>query len=208
MTPPTPIRLLIAEDHAVVREGLRALFERQQDLTIVAEAADGRQAIALYTETSPDVSIIDLQLPILSGLKVIEGIRLLNTQARILVLTSFDGDEVARQAIAIGANGFLLKGASGNEVLSAIRRVASGHRWIGNDVRGLLESNVAPALTRREKDVLAFLAQGSKNHDISIKLGMSENTVKVHVQAIMSKLGARDRTEAAVIALKRGLVFL
>jgi DNA-binding NarL/FixJ family response regulator len=198
----------MADDHAVVREGLRALFEHQKDIQIVAEAANGNEAIVLYEATLPDVSIVDLRLPIIPGLKVIEGIRRINPRARILVLTSYDGDEVARQAISYGAYGFLLKGASGSEVLAAIRRVAAGHRWIGNDVRGLLEDNIASALTHREKDVLALLAQGLKNHEISVNLGISGNTIKVHVQSIMSKLGARDRTEAAVIALKRGLVFL
>jgi|CXWL01.1.fsa_nt_gi DNA-binding NarL/FixJ family response regulator len=203
------IRLLLVDDHAVVREGLCALFGRYTDIEVVGEAGDGATAIALYRACRPDVAIIDLRLPGTGGINVIRTIAGFEARARLLVLTSLEGDADVRAAMAAGASGFLLKGAGGDEILRAVREVHAGKQWIARDVRELLRhSSGARELSPREIEVLNLVVAGLRNQDIATRLGLALNTVKVHVQSVLLKLDATDRTEAAVTALKRGIMHL
>lgn len=200
------LRLLIVDDHAVVREGLCALFARCPEFDVVGEAADGTQALALYRQLRPDVAIIDLRMPHMPGVELIRAIVAGDANAKLLVLSSLDGDEDIRKALASGARGFLLKGASGEDIRTAVRHVHAGEQWIGRDVRALLMRSSPPELSPREIEVLGLIARGLRNQDIAVELGLTINTIKVHVQSVLIKLSANDRTEAAVMAIKRGIV--
>lgn len=204
-----PIRVLIVDDHAVVREGLRVVFACHTDLEVIGEAADGEEALALYQSLKPDVAIIDLRLPRLGGVELIRAISELDANAHLLVLTSVEGDAEVRAAIAAGACGLLLKGSRGDEIVQAVRQVCAGNNWLALDVRELLSRNkTTRELTPREIAVIALVVEGLRNHDIATCLGVSLNTVKAPVQSVLLKLNACDRTEAAVIALRRGIVHL
>ncbi len=203
------IRVFVVDDHPVVREGLRAVLELRADCEVVGEAADGRAAIEGYDRLRPDVAIIDIRLPVIGGIEAIAAIRTRDPSARILAITSYGGDAGMRRALDAGAIGLLLKGAPGDEVVEAVRRVAGGRPYIAPDVSDELRSaDGTPSLTRRESDVLALMAEGLRNQEIATSLGLSLGTVKVHVNRILEKLDAVDRTEAVTRAIRRGLIAL
>lgn len=202
------IRVLIVDDHPVVREGLCAVLRARHDMDVVGEAQDGAQAIECFKTLRPDVMLIDLRLPGVDGLSAIRAIRQLDPQARLIALTSYEGDVDVRSALAAGAGRFLLKKAPIAELVEAIHQVGAGQQWISKEIRALLTKAPTRNLTHRELDVLGLLAQGSRNQQIAEALNMSLRTVKCHVEAVLDKLGAVDRTEAAITALKRGLIHL
>lgn len=203
------IRIMIVEDHAIVRQGLVALLRTVPDFAIVAEASDGRKAIELYRAHLPDITLMDLRLPQMNGVETIGRIRVDFPQARIIVLTTFDGDEDIYRALQAGARGYLLKGMTGDELVDAIRTVFAGKSRIPAPVaERLAERMGAPTLTTRETDVLQLIVGGNSNKEIAAALDISEATVKTHINSLLSKLGVTDRTQAATTALQRGIVHL
>jgi DNA-binding NarL/FixJ family response regulator len=205
---PARIRVLVVDDHPVVREGLRAVLELRE-CTVVGEAADGRTAVEAFARLRPDVAIVDIRLPGLGGIDAIAAIRRMDPDARLIAITSFGGDAEMRRALDAGALGLLLKGATGGEMAEAVRRVHAGRPYVAAEVsEELRAASGTPALTRREGDVLALLADGLRNQEIADRLGLSVGTVKVHVNRILEKLDAVDRTEAVTRALRRGLIAL
>lgn len=204
-----PIRILVADDHNVVRQGLVALIKTVSDMTVVAEAADGVQAVELFRKHQPDVTIMDLRLPGMNGVEAITQIRRDFPSARILVLTTFDGDENIFRALQAGARGYLLKDMFGDELMEAIRGVHAGKTRIPAPIaQRLAERMGGPSLTNRELEVLKLIVSGNSNKDIGTELAISEATVKTHINSILSKLGVSDRTQAATTALQRGIVEL
>ncbi|NJL49681.1 MAG: response regulator transcription factor [Leptolyngbyaceae cyanobacterium SM2_5_2] len=209
MQPSTVIRVMIADDHPALREGLSALLERQADLQVVAMAADGEEAIALVDTHQPDVILMDLRMPRLEGADAVATICTQWPEARIIILTTYDGDEDIYRALRAGAKGYLLKDAPCEELFTAIRQVHRGQKYIMSQVAQKLTDRVQSSeLTERELEVLQLLVQGNTNRDISAALCVAEGTVKFHVRNILDKLGACDRTQAVTIALKRGLARL
>jgi DNA-binding NarL/FixJ family response regulator len=204
-----PIRIMIVEDHSIVRQGLVALLRTVPDFVIVAEAGDGRKAIDMYRQHQPDVTLMDLRLPQLNGVEAIGRIRLDFPHARIIVLTTFDGDEDIYRALQAGARGYLLKGMTTEELVEAIRSVYAGKSRIPAPVaERLAERMSAPILTARETEVLHLIVGGNSNKEIASALSISEATVKTHINSLLSKLGVTDRTQAATTALQRGIVHL
>lgn len=208
--PTDRIRLLIVDDHPVVRDGLVAiLHEGEPDLEVAGEAGDGLEAVTVWRALRPTVTIMDLQLPGQTGVEAIRAIRREDPEARILVLTTFDGDADIQRALEAGARGYLLKSVRRATLIEAVRAVASGQRYLPPTTAArLVEAMESERLTARELDVLRLLAQGQRNREIAEGLGLAEPTVKIHVNNLLRKLQAKDRTEAAVIALRRGLVHL
>jgi len=203
------IRILIAEDHQVVRQGLVALLNMVDGLRIVAEAASGQQAVELFRQHRPDVTLMDLRMPGMGGVETIAAIRRDFPDARIIVLTTFDGDEDIFRAIQAGARGYLLKGMSVDELIDAIQTVHHGRSKIPPAVAERLAERLSGnALTERETEVLKNIVGGKSNKEIAAALFISEATVKTHINNLLSKLGATDRTQAARIALQRGIVHL
>ncbi|MGD8815296.1 MAG: response regulator transcription factor [Anaerolineales bacterium] len=211
------IRLLIADDHAVVREGLRSLIASEPGMEVVAEAENGAQAIDLAAANQPDVILLDLLMPEVDGLAAIKGIRLHDPKARILVLTSFDDDEKIFGAIEAGALGYLLKDSSPTDLLRAIREVHAGmpsmtpaiaHKLVQVVQRASDLPPTQEPLTQREMEVLKLLAQGLPNQEIAEKLVISERTARTHVSSILGKLHLANRTQAALYALREGLADL
>jgi two-component system NarL family response regulator len=203
------IRILVVEDHAVVRQGLVALLRMTPGMAVVAEAPDGKRAVELYRELEPDITLMDLRLPVMGGVEAITEIRKYAPNARIIVLTTFDGDENIYRALQAGAQGYLLKDMSSEELMHAIRRVHSGKTSIPRLVAERLAERMAgPGLTARELDVLKLIVRGRSNKEIGSDLSISEATVKTHINSILSKLGVSDRTQAATSALQRGIVSL
>ena len=203
------IRVLIADDHQVVREGLTAIINRQRDLEVVGQAASGEEAIDIFRKLRPDVTLMDLRLPGIDGIEAIIKLRSISPTARVLVLTTYDGDEYIHRAIEAGASGFLLKTVRREELLDAIRAVHQGRRSFPSQVASrLVEYGPRSDLTAREIEVLDLVANGRSNKEIGRILGISEGTVKGHVSAILTKLDASDRTSAVTVALKRGLIRL
>ena len=210
MTSPEMIRLLIVDDHPIVRDGLVAiLHEGEPDLEVVGEAGDGKEAVTAWRTLRPTVTIMDLQLPGQTGVEAIQAIRREDPEARILVLTTFDGDADIQRALEAGARGYLLKSVRRASLIEAVREVAAGRRYLPPTTAArLVEAMESERLTAREFDVLRLLAQGERNREIADSLGLAEPTVKIHVNNLLRKLQAKDRTEAAMIALKRGLIHL
>jgi two-component system NarL family response regulator len=201
------IRIMIVEDHHVVRQGFVALLKTIPDFKVVAEAATGEQAITLYEEHRPDVTLMDLRLPGAGGVETIGKIRAMHQEARIIVLTTFDGDEDIYRALQAGARGYLLKGSEISELTEAIRTVHRGRSRIPPAVAERLAERLAgPALTDRETAVLRLIVAGKSNKEIGAALFISEATVKTHINNMLSKLGVTDRTQAATTALQRGIV--
>ncbi len=205
----TVIRVLIVDDHAVVRQGLAAIINRDPEMTVIAQAEDGQQAIALFREYQPDVTLMDLRMPQVDGVAAIIAICAEFKQARMIVLTTYDGDEDIYRGLHAGAQGYLLKDTKADELLSAIRIVHSGQKYVPQAVGAkLLQRMSNPELSERELAVLRLMAQGMSNVDIATALIISESTVKSHVNRLLSKLGVSDRTQAVIVAVKRGLVSL
>jgi len=203
------IRLLVVEDHHIVRQGLVALLNTVPDMEVIAEASDGGIGIDLFRKHQPDVTLMDLRLPTLGGAEAVAKIRAEFPAARIIVLTTFDGDEDIYRALQAGARGYLLKGMLGEELIDAIRVVHAGKSRIPPVVAERLASRMGgPALTTRELDVLKLIVGGQSNKEIGGSLSISEATVKTHINNILSKLGVTDRTQAATTAIQRGIVHL
>ena len=209
-TPSDPIRLLIVDDHPVVRDGLVAILHHgEPDLEVVGEAGDGKEAVAAWRTLRPTVIIMDLQLPGQTGVEAISAIRREDPDARILVLTTFDGDADIQRALEAGARGYLLKSMRRGTLIEAVRAVAAGQRYLPPATAArLVEGMESERLTARELDVLRLLAQGQRNREIADSLGLAEPTVKIHVNNLLRKLQVKDRTEAAMVALKRGIIHL
>jgi len=209
MSGPAPIRILAVDDHPLMREGIAALVRNQPDMLLVAEAADGREAVQRFREHRPDVTLMDLRLPDMSGIDALAAIRSEHPEARVLMLTTFEGDAEIRRALQSGARGYLLKNMPPGELLAGIREVHAGRKRIPPEVAAHLVEHLGDeGLTPRELEVLRQVAGGNRNRDIAGRLFITEETVKVHVKHVLEKLGAKDRTDAVAIALRRGIIQL
>lgn len=206
---PAKIRVLSIDDHPLVREGLAALINAQTDMCVVGQGATGHEAIQLFRELQPDVALMDLRLPDLSGIDAMITILSGSPQARVIMVTSSEGDVEMERALAGGAKGYILKSMPPREVLEAIRKVHAGKKAIPPEIAAQLADHMSDeTLTAREIEVLQQVAEGNRNRDIADRLFISEGTVKVHIQHIMDKLGASDRTQAITIAVRRGIIQL
>ncbi|GAB1538629.1 response regulator transcription factor [Scytonema sp. NUACC21] len=209
MSQSTTIRVLIADDHAIVRQGLATIINRDPEMTVIAQAEDGQQAIDLFREHQPDVTLMDLRMPQVGGVEAIAAICAEFKPARIIVLTTYDSDEDIYRGLHAGAKGYLLKDAKPNELLNAIRTVHCAQQYIPPDVGAKLVQRMShPELSERELEVLRLMTRGMSNLDISTALNISESTVKSHVNRILSKLGVTGRTQAVIVAVKRGIASL
>src|SRR5262245_23130467 len=203
------IRILAVDDHPLMREGTAAMIRSQADMLLVAEAANGSEALQRFREHQPDVTLMDIRLPDRSGIDTLIAIRSEFPEARILMLTTFEGDVEIQRSLQAGARGYLLKSMPPSELLAGIREVHAGRKRIPPEVAAQLAEHMGEeALTARELEVLQQVASGNRNRDIGERLFISEETVKVHIKHIMEKLGAKDRTEAVAIALRRGMIQL
>jgi DNA-binding NarL/FixJ family response regulator len=203
------IRVLIADDHVAVREGLAAMIGRQADTMVVAEASTGREAVELWLKHRPDVTLLDLRMPVLDGVSAINEIRHHDALARVIILTTFDSDSDIAGAIKAGAKGYLLKDAPREELFDCIRRVHAGETCIPPALVAKLAAGMSnEALTSRELDVLILLARGQSNKEIGGSLYISETTVKSHLRSVFMKLNVVSRTEAIAVATRRGLIQL
>ena len=203
------IRILVVEDHQIVRQGLVALFSVVDGVEVVGQASDGVEAVKQFEGQHPDVTLIDLRLPKMSGVEVIQHVRAKHAQARFIVLTTYDGDEDIYRALQAGARGYLLKGMSVEVLISTIRSVHAGKSSIPPVIaQKLAERMATEQLTQREQDVLEQIVRGKSNKEIGVALDISEATVKTHINNLLGKLGVEDRTQAATAAIQRGLVQL
>lgn len=209
MSQSTNIRVLIVDDNSIVRQGLTTIINRDPEMTVIAQAEDGQQAIDAFREYQPDVTLMDLRMPKMGGVEAIMAICAEFKQARIAVLTTYDGDEDIYRGLQAGAQGYLLKDSKVGELLNAIRAIYNGQKYIPPEVGAkLLQRMSNPELTERELEVLRLMAQGMGNQEIGTALIIGESTVKSHVNRILSKLGVSDRTQAVISAVKRGIVSL
>lgn len=205
--PPRKIRLLLVDDHLVVRAGLRGLLEMQPDVAVVAEAANGEAAIAAFAEHRPDVTLMDLRMPGMGGVATTTAIRAKFPDARILVLTTFDTEEDIFRVLDAGAAGYLLKNTETKPLMETIRAVHAGTYELPREIAArLVKWRAMPGLSAREREVLELIVRGRSNKEIGRNLGVAENTVKNHVKVILGKLGVQDRTQAATAAIQRGIV--
>ena len=204
-----PVRVLLVDDHAIVREGLRALLEEEGGFAVAGEAADGERAVAAARELAPDVILMDLLMPGVDGLEALRRIRAADPEARVLVLTSAQDDRSVRQAIDAGAVGFLFKDVSRRDLVRAVRDAAAGRPTLHPEAQRVLmkrpERSPLDELTPRERTVLELIAQGRSNRQIALRLELTEGTVKGYVSTILDKLGVQDRTGAALFAVRHGL---
>ena len=204
-----PIRIMLVDDHPIVRIGLAALIGTLPGMETVAQAGGGREAIALHRQHQPDVTLMDLRLPDVSGVEVIRAIRAVNPEARFIVLTTYEGDEDIHQALQAGARGYIIKGLPHDLLADAIKRVHAGGRYLPQVVKETLANRTPSSdLSVREREILERIAQGKSNHEIATELDLAEITVKCRVSAILERLDVHDRTEAVVTALQRGLLHL
>jgi DNA-binding NarL/FixJ family response regulator len=209
MSKDKPIRILLADDHFVVRMGLVALINTQPDMCVVAEATNGQQALELFRQHQPDVTLMDLRMPQMDGVEAITAIRKEFPNSRFIVLTTYDGNEDIYRALQAGARAYLLKDMLGNTLLDAIRAVHAGHRRIPQQVADRLADRMfREELSAREMQVLKLIVKGKSNKEIASTLGVVEGTVKIHINNILSKLGVSDRTQATTFALQNGIVHL
>lgn len=207
MTTNKPIRILTVDDHPVLREGIAAILMSEPDMLLVAEANNGREAIEQFRTHHPDITLMDLQMPVMSGSDAIVGIRKDFPDARIIVLTTYSGDAQAERAFKAGAYGYLLKSMLRKELVETIRTVHGGRKRMPPEIAvEMVEHRAEDALSEREIEVLRQLASGNSNKMIADNLSLSEETIKAHMRNILSKLGANDRTHALAIALKRGII--
>ena len=199
------ISLLVVDDHPFHRMGIMALIGTREDMAVVAEASTGEDALRLFQKHRPDVTLMDLRLPGMSGVEAIKKSRQIAPESRFIAMTMYEGDESIYQAVEAGARGYLIKGMPCDMLINAIRRVHGGGRFLPPAVkRALRERSPDAELSARQREVLALLVAGKSNHEIAESLGISEETVKVHVGVILMRLGVRDRTQAVLVALRRG----
>lgn len=203
------IRILVAEDHLVARVGVTTIVNMQPDMTVVAEAGNGQQAVELYRKHMPDVALLDMRMPIMSGVEAATAIRAQFPNARMIALTTYGGDEDIRRALAAGVQAYLTKDVLHDELLKAIRAVHAGQTYLPTGVAAALAAQMPrPDLSAREVQVLELIVRGLANKQIAYSLNIAEHTVKNHVKNILSKLGVQDRTQAATAAIQRGIVHL
>jgi len=203
------IRVLSVDDHPLLREGIATIINSQQDMVLVSQASSGNEAIQQYREHRPDVTLMDLRLPDLSGIDAMIAIRAEFPEARVIMLTTFEGDIEIQRALAAGARGYHLKNMPPNELVDVIRHVHAGKKRVPPQVAAQVAEHMSDEnLTARETEVLKHVAGGNRNRDIAELLFISEETVKVHIKHIMDKLGAKDRTQAIAIAVRRGIIQL
>jgi DNA-binding NarL/FixJ family response regulator len=203
------IRIFSVDDHPLLREGIAAIINSQPDMLMVAQAATGSESVPLFRQHRPDITLMDLRLPDMSGIDALIAIRAEFHEARVIMLTTFEGDIEIQRALKAGARGYLLKSNPPKELVETIRQVHAGRKGIPQQIAAHLAEHVGDeALTEREVDVLRHIAGGNRNRDIAERLFISEETVKVHVKHIMEKLGASDRTQAVAIGVRRGIIEL
>lgn len=203
------IRVLVVDDHPLMREGIAAVIAGQDDMRLIGEASDGAEAVAAYAALHPDVVLMDLRMPGMDGIEAIAAIRAVSPRARIVVLTTYRGDVQVTRALLAGASGYLLKSSLRRELLDTIRDVHAGRRRVPAEIAaGIAEHLSDESLSPREIEVLRSVAAGNANKRIAAELGISEETVKAHMKNILAKLDARDRTHAVTIAIRRGIIEL
>jgi DNA-binding NarL/FixJ family response regulator len=204
-----PIRILIVDDHPIMRVGIAALISSSKEMECIAQAGSGEEAIEKHALHNPDITLMDLRLPGMGGAETIRRIRQISPQARFIVLTTYEGDEDIHQAMEAGASGYLVKGLPQEMLVSAVRRVHAGGRYLPPSMSQALASRTRDSsLSARERQVLLLVAKGKSNKEIATELGITEATVKCHVSVILMRLNASDRTQAVVTALQRGLIHL
>jgi two-component system, NarL family, response regulator len=205
----TPIRILVAEDHLVARVGVGAIVNMQPDMKVVGEASNGQQAVEMYRKIRPDVVLLDMRMPIMSGVDAARAIKTEFPEARMVALTTYGGDEDIRRALSAGIQAYLTKDVLHDELLKAIRAVHAGQKYLPAAVAAALTAQMPrPDLSAREVQVLELIVRGLANKQIAYSLNIAEHTVKNHVKNILSKLGVQDRTQAATAAIQRGIVHL
>jgi DNA-binding NarL/FixJ family response regulator len=203
------IRVLVVDDHPIMRVGIAAIIQATPDMTTVAQAGSGEEAIELFEKHLPDVTLMDLRLPGMSGVDAIRAVIAQHHNAKFVVLTTYEGDEDIHQALEAGARSYIIKGMPHDALVSAVRRVHAGGRFLPSPVSRTLSSRIPNSeLSAREREVLDLIVQGRSNKEIATDLGISESTVKCHVSVILMRLNVTDRTQAVVTALQRGLVHL
>lgn len=203
------IRVLVVDDHPIMRVGIAAIIQATPDMTTIAQAGSGEEAVELYEKYLPDVTLMDLRLPGMSGVEAIRILIARHRNAKFVVLTTYEGDEDIHQALEAGARSYIIKGMPHDALVSALRRVHAGGRFLPTPVSRALSSRLPNSdLSAREREVLDLIAQGKSNKEIATELGISESTVKCHVSVILMRLNVTDRTQAVVTALQRGLVHL
>lgn len=209
MAADNPIRILLVDDHPIVRAGIAAIVSSQSDMEVVAQTDSGREAIELYATRQPDVTLMDLKLPGGSGVETIRALRHRFGEIKVLVLTTYEGDEDIYQALLAGASAYIIKGMPHEMLLQGIRQVHQGKVYLPAEIsRAVGRRSDDDQLSARERQVLKLMASGNSNRDIAVQLGITEGTVKCHVGVILSRLGVKDRTQAVLIALRRGFVHL
>lgn len=200
------INIMVVEDHAILRSGLIALIDRQNGMSVVAEADNGRQAVIEFRRHQPDVTLMDLRMPLMDGVEAITTIRREFPHSRFIVLTTYDGDEDIHRALRAGASAYLLKGMKREELFDAIAKVYKGLRYIPDNIEKSLHENERPNLTSREFEVLQLIVDGLSNREIADRLNTTEGTVKSYLNKIFGKLAVNDRTKAVITAIKRGII--
>jgi DNA-binding NarL/FixJ family response regulator len=209
MTDETRIRILSVDDHPLLNEGIAAIINSQPDMQLVAQATSGRDAVGQFRQHLPDVTLMDLRMPDMTGIDTMIAIRAEFPEARIIMLTTFQGDVEIQRALEAGARGYLLKSMPPKDMVAVIRQVHAGKKRIPSEIAAHLAEHMGEEeLTSRELEVLRHIAGGNRNRDIAERLFVAEETIKVHVKHIMDKLGAKDRTEAVAIAVRRGIIHL